>query len=605
MDFESRAGRTTLLVADRTPRRRSAAGEGAAAVRAEGNRRHDVSRVTAILLLVLGQIAFPLAADASGRVALVVGNSAYAHIGRLPNPANDASEMAAALGRLGFEVASAPDVDLAGLNEALRGFARRSAGAAIALIFYAGHGMEMDGVNYLLPVDARLERDTDVAYETVALERVLRATEGAELRVVILDACRNNPLAAAMQTRNPTRSISRGAFGALDERHLGDEMLVAYAAAEGTVAEDGTGRNSPFTTALLANLEQPLELGTLFRRVRAGVLAATDGRQRPHEYQSLLREHYLRPVAPAASTPRPGGTVDGATLAARMQQENLFWESIRTSTNAADFEAYLRRYPAGVYRDLSTNRLAALRSVADPDSTKAADPRPALPKAAGDTSSVSSSGSRPETMILVSRTEQRLSALLGRAMSAYGADENGWTDLHYAAVLNLPALVDRLLREDPTGAAAHATLVADGESLSNRVRRVLSEFGHDLDDWTRDGETPLHMAASVDAVDAASRLLSGGADLERSTSLAWTPLHYAALRDAHDVAGVLLAAGADVNARVVGDWTSLHLAVWADNYAMAALLLAAGADDALENEEGKTAVALSRSNRMRALLTQR
>ena len=344
------------------PHRRRPATSGAARRRVTGSR--TVSRpamsVMVLLLLTCGQLTGPTAAFASGRVALVIGNSAYAHVGRLPNPANDATDMEAALRRLGFEVTTARDVDLAGLNEALRGFARRSAGAELALVFYAGHGMEMDGVNYLLPVDARLERDTDVAYETVQLDRVLQATEGAALRVVILDACRNNPLAAAMQTRIPTRSISRGAFGALDERLLGDEMLVAYAAAEGTVAEDGTGRNSPYTTALLAHLEEPLEIGALFRRVRAGVLAATDGRQRPHEYQSLLREHYLSEAPTAVSAgPLPASGIGASDV---LQQEAVFWEAIRDSRVPADFREFLRRWPGGTLAPLAANRLERLRA---------------------------------------------------------------------------------------------------------------------------------------------------------------------------------------------------------------------------------------------------
>ena len=141
------------------------------------------------------------------------------------------------------------------------------------------------------------KRDTDVRFEAVTLDDVLAATEGASLRVVILDACRNNPLARSMQRTRARRSVSRGSFGALDELLLGDETLVAYAAAAGTTADDGTGRNSPYTEALLTYLEEPLEIGLLFREVRARVLEATGGRQRPHEYASLLTEHYLRNAA--------------------------------------------------------------------------------------------------------------------------------------------------------------------------------------------------------------------------------------------------------------------------------------------------------------------
>ena len=134
--------------------------------------------LSAVLLLALGLFAAPTAAQPERRVALVVGNSAYAHIGRLPNPGNDAGDMSAALRRLGFEVTTELDADHRALNDALRAFTRRSVGAAVSLVFYAGHGMEMDGVNYLLPVDARLQYDTDVRYETVTLDDVLAATTG-------------------------------------------------------------------------------------------------------------------------------------------------------------------------------------------------------------------------------------------------------------------------------------------------------------------------------------------------------------------------------------------------------------------------------------------
>ena len=321
-------------------------------------------RTLVVAILVLVVLAVPMVVLADGRVALVVGNSTYAHIARLPNPENDAADMATALRRLGFEVTTAQDADRTSLNEALRVFTRESVGADVALIFYAGHGLEMDGVNYLVPVGARLERDTDVRFETVALDDVLAATAGASLRMVILDACRNNPLARSMQRTVARRSVSGGSFGDLNEDLLGDETLVAYAAAAGTTAADGRGRNSPYTSALLAYLEQPLELSAVFRRVRARVLESTDGQQRPHEYGSLLREHYLTGVSGPA--PVPVAAADGA--AARLQQETVFWQSIMASTNPADFEAYLAQFPDGVYGALATNRLAEFRAAAaDPD----------------------------------------------------------------------------------------------------------------------------------------------------------------------------------------------------------------------------------------------
>ena len=351
------------------------------------------SLVAAVLALVV--LATPTVVLADGRVALVVGNSTYAHIGRLPNPDNDARDMSAALRRLGFEVTIELDVDRVELTEALRAFTRQSAGADVSLVFYAGHGIEMDGVNYLLPVDARLERDVDVRYETVTLDDLLVSTSGASLRLVILDACRNNPLARSMQRTFASRSVSDGSFGDLDEDLLGDETLVAYAAAAGTTAADGRGRNSPYTAALLAHLETPLELGLLFRRVRARVLASTNGEQRSHEYHSLVGEHYLSGApaasatvtadagaaasAPDAAAPEPDsasvlppsavpaaqqpGSASQASAAptGAAELEGLFWQSILNSTNPAEFEAYLQRFPDGVFSELAQARLEALR----------------------------------------------------------------------------------------------------------------------------------------------------------------------------------------------------------------------------------------------------
>ena len=267
------------------------------------NEMYGMRTVTSLVAAVLAMLvlATPAVVLADGRVALVVGNSTYPHIGRLPNPENDAADISSALRRLGFEVTTELDADRVELTEASRAFARRSAGAEVSLVFYAGHGIEMEGVNYLVPVDARLERHVDVAFQAVTVDDLLVSTLGASLRLVILDACRNNPLARSMQRSAATRTVSGGSFADLNEDLLGDETPVASAAAR-TTAADGRGRNSPYTAALPSHLETPLEIGLLFRRVRAQVLAATNGAQRPHEYHSLVGEHYLmRTLAAGAS----------------------------------------------------------------------------------------------------------------------------------------------------------------------------------------------------------------------------------------------------------------------------------------------------------------
>ena len=358
--------------------------------------------VAAVALLGTGAVAAPSVVSAAGRVALVVGNSNYTAIGALPNPGNDAADVSAALGRLGFEVTPVLDADRVDMNEALRTFTRESVGADVALVFYAGHGLEMDGVNYLVPVDARLERDTDVRFEAVELDDVLAATAGAALRVVILDACRNNPLARSMQRTSTTRNVSRGSFGELDENLLGDETLVAYAAAAGTTAADGTGRNSPYTTAFLEYLEQPLEIGILFREVRARVLAATGGEQRPHEYASLLEEHYLRG---ASGQPGSVTVADVASADVRGQQETVFWQSISASTNPADYRAYLQQFPDGVFARLARNRMTELGGTASA-STTVSRPRP-MPAPTSDPDLVPTPEPNPESLSPVAHPHPR------------------------------------------------------------------------------------------------------------------------------------------------------------------------------------------------------
>ncbi len=224
------------------------------------------------------------------RVALVIGNSAYSAIERLPNPANDARAVAASFRRLGFaEVIEHRDLSLAAMVEAFKAFGDKAADTDWAIVYYAGHGIEMGGVTYLIPTDARLQKDAHVPDEALPLGRVLAKVETArKLRLVILDACRNNPFLVTMaHVAGAGRSIGRG-LGRI-EPHGG--VIVAYAAKHGTIAQDGSGANSPFTEALLAHLEEPgLEINFLFRKVRDRVLKLTGRAQEPFVYGSLGSE---------------------------------------------------------------------------------------------------------------------------------------------------------------------------------------------------------------------------------------------------------------------------------------------------------------------------
>ena len=321
--------------------------------------------------LLFGLTAMVLAAIcsqvlAAPRVALVIGNASYAHAPALANPLNDMADVGAAFGRLGFEVTRIENADRASLWRGLQEFALAASASEIAVVFYAGHGIEVDHRNFLVPVDARLASDQDVEFEAVPLELVQRAVERAsKLRLVILDACRENPFAVSMQRAGATRSIGRG----LGRTEPAGETLVAYAAKEGTLAADGAGRNSPYSEALLAHVEEPgLEVGLMFRRVRDAVLASTGGRQEPFVYGSISsRETYLAAARPASEpAPLAGGPapviVPGAAQVAAEQlaAERVFWESVKGSTDPAELHGYLERYPGGTFEVLARSRLQRL-----------------------------------------------------------------------------------------------------------------------------------------------------------------------------------------------------------------------------------------------------
>ena len=228
---------------------------------------------------------FAGAASAAKQVALVIGNGAYEHVDHLVNPPNDAEDVGSALDRLGFAVTRLPNAGFEEMRKGLRKFEEAAARSEVAVVFYAGHGIEMDDRNYLIPVDARLESDRAVKHEAIRLDRVLESVQDASrFRLVILDAFRNNPFVKSMKRRDPRRQINQG----LRRVEPSGGTLVVYAAMHGATAADGEGRNSPYTQALLRYLEEPgLDVGKMFRRVRDAVKESTGGSQVPSMYGSL------------------------------------------------------------------------------------------------------------------------------------------------------------------------------------------------------------------------------------------------------------------------------------------------------------------------------
>ena len=237
------------------------------------------------LCLAIGAM-FSNAAAAERRVALVIGNSAYKNASTLPNTTNDSYSMEALFKSIGFDaVFSRTDLGVVDFKRTVREFLITAENADIAVVYYAGHGIEIGGTNYLIPVDAKLSRDYDVDDEAIALDRIIWALQPVRrLRLILLDACRDNPFATKL--RSAGRASTRGGLAKLDE--VSADTLVAYAAKAGSISYDGDGFNSPYATALLRHLAAPgVDIRIALGRVRDSVIAMTGGRQEPFIYGSL------------------------------------------------------------------------------------------------------------------------------------------------------------------------------------------------------------------------------------------------------------------------------------------------------------------------------
>jgi uncharacterized caspase-like protein len=243
------------------------------------------------------------AALAEKRVALVIGNSAYVHAPPLVNPVNDAEDMAATLKALGFQVTTGTDLDKPALDRTVSEFASALKGANLALFFYAGHGLQVAGQNYLIPVDAKLESSSALDFEAVRLDLIQRTMEReTNTNVLFLDACRDSPLARNLARSMGTRSTDIGRGLAVQESGTG--TLISFSTQPGNVALDGTGRNSPFAAALTKHLQTPGEdLSAILIKVRNDVMEATANRQVPWEHSALRARLYFSPSGPTAAPP--------------------------------------------------------------------------------------------------------------------------------------------------------------------------------------------------------------------------------------------------------------------------------------------------------------
>ena len=319
--------------------------------------RRSLALALAWLLAML--LALPAGhAAASERVALILGNGNYRNAPVLPNAPADARAMAGVLRKLGFEVFEGVDLDRAATDALIHRFARELDDAEVALFFYSGHGMQVAGENYLVPVDAKLEHEADLDFETVPLRRIMSQLERSDrTSLVFLDACRDNPFLRRVASR------STGTRGGLAPLQSGVGTLVAYATAPDTVAMDGTGDHSPFTTSLLAHIETPgLEVGQLLKKVRADVIADTNRAQVPWDHSSLVGDFYFVPPVASEATAASVAASDQPA----MTDEQRFWDAAQSlqgpERKIPALEAYLASYPSGEFASLAKLQLDDLKA---------------------------------------------------------------------------------------------------------------------------------------------------------------------------------------------------------------------------------------------------
>jgi uncharacterized caspase-like protein len=283
---------------------------------------------------------FAEAHAAEQRVALVIGNGGYRSVPELRNSRNDADDISEQLKRLGFAVVDGRDLDRSAMQAALGRFAQRLKGSDAGLVYYSGHGLQINGQNFLVPVDLKMDGGAFTPFELVKLDDVIEAlsyTDG--VRLLVLDACRDNPFANVLAQNKGSRGASTTRGLAKIERSQG--MLIAYSTQSNAVAADGNGRNSPFTDALVREMQVPgLEVATVFRRVAINVNRETGGAQTPELSVSLLQDFYLNPQESDASA----------------------WQKLGSSASVADLKTFISRFPTSVMVDAARARLDAIEN---------------------------------------------------------------------------------------------------------------------------------------------------------------------------------------------------------------------------------------------------
>jgi invasion protein IalB len=367
----------------------------------------------ASLASLITLVGLPAEALAAKRVALIVGNSAYKYAGELPNPKNDATDISVVFKRLGFEVVEGIDLDKAAFDRKVRDFATVLQGAEVGVFFYAGHGMQVGGQNYLVPVDAELSSAAALDFEMVRLDLVHRTMEReAQTNIIFLDACRNNPLERNLRRAMGTRSAEIGRGLAAVESGIGS--LISFSTQPGNVASDGTGRNSPFATALIRHLAAPSDdLSAILISVRNDVMQATQRQQVPWEHSALTGRFYFG-TPPQTTSPekaiKPGPEVS-------QSEAERAWVLTKDATNIAMLEAFVARFKDTFYADLAKVRIEELRK----QQTAAVSPKPTA---------------KPDAPVAMGKLEERTKRIEGRIPDA---GQSAWVKLCDIVTVGSPA----------------------------------------------------------------------------------------------------------------------------------------------------------------------
>ncbi len=318
------------------------------------------SHMLASGMILLLQAAAP-AAFAENRVALVMGQSAYRSVVELPNPVNDARKMAELLGNAGFKVTSTGDLTQNDMRQAVSDFTAKvseSGPGTVALVFYAGHGLQIDGENYLVPIDVDPKREADIPLQAVRLNDVLNTLAGVptRMRIILLDACRNNPFP------NISATAAHG-LAIVDTKAGAAGSFISYSTSPGAVAEDGSGANSPYTTALLSVANEPnLPIEEAFKRVRVAVNQATDGRQTPWESSSLTSDFRFfagetgptkapsdQKTAAASKAPSSGRSMDDWRKELKGKDPKVAYELVIADDSVSAYEAFVALFAQPPY----------------------------------------------------------------------------------------------------------------------------------------------------------------------------------------------------------------------------------------------------------------